>query len=488
MSCPFHSLARKPADPERKGDAPNGPASPPIAPPAPRGWPVVGLLPALRKDPLSYLRGIAEEYPRMATLRLGLDKVLMVNDPILIEEVLVHQSENFNDKSKYYRRAGEVLADGVIPANGDSWRSQRDAISPSFAGDVLAKVPPATVEVVRDIEARWRAGAAEGRAIDIGPEMMRLSLEVFLRVMFSSELDEGKFALLTESIGTVLRAAEKRVWAILPEFLDPPAERRRVREAYASIDTIILDLMESRRKWGHEAGDMLDQMMGAADPATGRTFDDRHLLQQIRTIILSGHEATGLAMTWTLYLLSRHPEHVARLLDDSLDEEAVIAGALARRFAHMRCCLEEAMRLYPPVWSVSREAKADARVGEFSVPKGSTMMICPYAVQHSRRNWDEPDRFLPDRFAGSRTARARFAHFPFIGGPRGCIGQQFAMIETVTALTLLVNRFEMEPAAEVAPEPMLSLRPAEPVRIRVAPRAKSARPASAQTAREAVPA
>ncbi len=469
MGCPFHFGRGQTAASAPATRRPRDPGARYAPPPAVRGWPLLGIVPHLRRDPLGYFLKVAERFPRAATYRLGLRTVIMVNDPALIEEVLVHQAENFNDKSVYYKMAGELMADGTIPANGEAWRVQRHTVATTMTGEVLAKVPLVTAEEARKVCAAWMPRALAGEPIDVSADLMKLAQRVFLRVLFSTDLDDASMDALSESIGIVLRGTEKRLWSLVPFLAETPAQRRRMKDAFGTLDGICARLILDRRQNGPR-GDLLDRMLESVDPDTGQPFSDRRIVQQTRAAFLAGHETTGQAMAWAMYLLSRHPEELARAVDEAPSLATPMTIDVVRRLSHMRNCLEESMRLYPPVWSVSRAAKAATTIGEFAVPAGATMMLSPWVQHRSPRNWEQPDRFVPDRFGAARLRRARFAYFPFIGGPRVCLGQQFALLEGATALSILVRSFAMERADDVGLEPMLSLRPSGPLLMRLHPR------------------
>lgn len=470
MGCPFHAHrdqsnvsttvggARRPAP-----DVHYAP------PPAVPGWPLLGILPHLRKDPLGYFLRVAEQFPRAATYRLGTRAVIMVNDPALIEEVLVHQADNFNDKSVYYKMGGELMADGTIPANGETWRVQRHTVGTTLTGETLAKVPRVTADETERVRAQWMRRSLAGERVDATADLMKVAQRVFLRVLYNTDLDDASIDALSNSIGTVLRATEKRLWSLVPVLAETPRERRRVKDAFRTLDAIIVRMILERRHDGPR-GDLLDRMMAAVDPDTDQPFTQRRIVQQTRAAFLAGHETTGLAMAWALYLLSRHPAELARAVAEAPSPSTPMTIDAVRRLTHTRNCFEEAMRLYPPVWSVSRAAKAATTIGEFAIPAGATLMLSPWVQHRSPRNWEAPDRFVPDRFGEGRLGRPRFAYFPFIGGPRVCLGQQFALLEGATALSILVRSFRMERADEVGMEPMLSLRPSAPLQMRLHPR------------------
>ncbi|SBW28882.1 monooxygenase [Candidatus Protofrankia californiensis] len=259
----------------------------------------------------------------------------------------------------------------------------------------------------------------------------------------------------------------------LLEQLPLPSVRRR-RSSRQALDRVVYNLIERRRRDGAEGGDLLSLLLSARDADTGDGMDDTQVRDEVLTIMLAGHETTANALTWTFHLLGRHPE-VAAALHAELD--TVLAGrcptvADLPHLPFTDAVFKESMRLYPPVWAMSRYLVEDRIVGGYPLPAGSTLLLSQWVVHRDGKWWPEPERFDPSRWIGDRVDphRPRYAYFPFGGGPHQCIGNSFAQTEGVLALATISRRWMFEPVAglQITPEPLVTLRPRDglPMTIR----------------------
>jgi cytochrome P450 len=267
---------------------------------------------------------------------------------------------------------------------------------------------------------------------------------------------------------TALAYLEYRLANLLSLPLSVPTPRNlRARRALATLDSIIFAIIARRRsapEADRDAGDLLGLLLATQDEETGSGLTDRELRDQVLTFIGAGHETTAVALAWTLYLLIQHPGAEGRLraeVAEVLGDRTPVASDLPR-LAYTRRVIEESLRLYPPVYALVRDVKANDEIGGFSIPARSMVILSPYVTHHHPGVWPEPEAFDPDRFTLERCAlRPRFAWYPFLGGPHQCIGQEFALMEITLVVAMLVQsfRFRLAPGFQVEPQPMLSLRP-----------------------------
>jgi cytochrome P450 len=246
----------------------------------------------------------------------------------------------------------------------------------------------------------------------------------------------------------------------------------RPRRALRTLDEVVFGILRDRRRGASEGGDLLSTLVELRDEETGEGMSDRQLRDEVMTLLLAGHETTANALAWTWHLLGRHPAAAERL-------RAELAAVLGRRMPTVadlpqlpwtRMVLEEAMRLYPPAWLISRAAMEDDVIGGYHVPRGATVILSPWVTHRHPDLWDDPERFDPERFAPARVAaRPRFAYFPFGGGPRLCIGSGFAMTEAQLVLASVASRYRLEPVPGHEPrlEPLVTLRPRDGLPMRV---------------------
>lgn len=440
-----------------------------------RGRPLVGYLPELRADPLRFFTRIARDHGDAVELHFGLDKVLMLNHPTMIRHVLQDNRLNY-EKSKFYDVMRAVLGNGIFLAEGDEWLSQRRTAARSFQGCQLRRMTAAMQDAVGDLQQRWAPLAAQGAVIDLIPEMMRLTLDILMRTLFSLRLD-NEYAGIFRALTVVLRDAERRIWSPFspPRWL-PIRRNREVRAALRVLDRFVFGLIEKRgaeRASGaprESEGDLLDLLL---DNRGDRT--DRQVCDQFQSMILAGHETTANGLSWCFTLLSQHPETQRRLRDEL---RTVLDGRPAGfadlpQLAYTRMVFDETLRLYPPLWTFSRVAVAEDRFCGLHLPAGTNVMLNMFAVHRRPELWDNPEGFDPARFDPQRRSGQRFAYFPFSDGPRSCLGERFAILESMIAISGILSRFDLQllPGQKIEPEPMITLRPRGPLLMRLTPAA-----------------
>ena len=419
-------------------------------PPSPRGLPWLGTALDHRRDPLGHLRRAAREHGDVVQLRFGPYKSLLISHPADIERMLVTDNKSYS-KDLFLRDLKRVVGNGLLTSEGDFWRRQRRLAQPAFHRDRIAAYAQVMVGAAEGLLSSWWPGQVR----DIHEDMMRLTLEVVTGTLFVS-----KIARRAEDVGSALSAVMERyadltkvVFPLLAAL--PPAANRRFERAGRDLDRLVREVIAEHRESDSDAGDLLSMLLAARDD-DGHGMSDDQLRDEVLTIFLAGHETTALSLSITRLLLSQNPA-VDALLEAELGE--VLGGrsptlADLPRLKYTERVLTESMRLYPPAWSMGREALVDTEIGGYHVPKGSQIAASQWVVHRDPRFYDAPDDFRPDRWAGdlARTL-PRYAYFPFGGGPRLCIGNSFAMMESVLLLATLAQRFR--PA--VLPGPPMEL-------------------------------
>jgi cytochrome P450 len=304
--------------------------------------------------------------------------------------------------------------------------------------------------------------------------MTRLTLRIVGATLLGAEF-ETEMREIGHAVNQGLTWARENTYRIIrwPAWI-PTAHNRRFREAIEGIDRVVLRIIDDRRRQGPGAKDLLSILMAARDVETGEAMSDRQIRDEVATIFVAGHETTSNALTWTLYLLSKHPESARRLV-----AEAAFLGGRAPgvdelpKLAYLKMVLEEALRLYPPAWVIPRRAEADDEIGGFRMEKGWYAFASPYVTHRFAELWPNPEGFDPERFSPEQVSvRPRGAWFPFGIGSRHCIGGSFAMMEAQIALATLLPRFRLDliPGARVEPRPQVTLRPGGKVPMTLVPR------------------
>lgn len=438
-------------------------AGEPVAMQRRRGAPLVGVIPALRRNPLRFFVETVRDYGDTVLLDVGFEKILMVSRPSSIKHVMQDNRLNYQ-KSKFVKMLEPILGDGMFLAEGETWVEQRQTSAPCFQGQHLKAMTRQMRDATSDMVYRWSQKEMQSETIDISQEMMRLALDMVLRSLFSVRLDD-RFDTVYDSLTTILRATEKRFWALVPtpQWL-PTGENRDYHQALQALDDFVYGIIEERRRDPGEHEDLLTVLLRAADQKGDSPAGRKILRDQVLSIILAGHDTTANGLAWSWILLSQHLD-VARKLRAEVDRvlgKRLVTFDDIPNLPYTRAVFDEAIRLYPPLWTYSRSAIADDNIGGLDIPAGTNVMLCAYAVHRRPELWSDPEGFDPDRFAPDAAQKIdRFAYIPFGGGPRRCLGARFATLEATVALAMVSQLFKLElvPGQDLEPEPMITLRP-----------------------------
>lgn len=449
--------------------------------PGPRGWELVRWFLHARRDSLTALDEL-DRYGDVVRLHNPLGQgaepdFYLLRRPEDVKHVLQENHRNYR-KSSSYDVIRLVVGEGLLTSEGEHWKRQRRLAQPSFHKQRIAHFSRAMAEEAEAMLARWEHAPAGG--LDIAAEMRRVTLAVVGRTLFSS--DVGRYA---DAVSRGLEGALDYVDHRLNDVYKPPMwlptrPQRRFREALALLDRVTAEVIASRRGREEEFEDLLSMLMLAEDDESGGRMSERQVRDEVMTFLLAGHETSANALAWSLYLLSTHSlerDRLEREVESALGGRAPSIDDLSQ-LPFTRMVIEEALRLYPPVWMIERHALGPDVLGGFSIPAGSAVVTSPYLIHRSPAVWESPTEFHPSRFSPEAVAsRPGFAYFPFGGGPRQCIGNQFALVETQLILAMIAQRFRVDlaPGARPAPEPKVTLRPAGlRMTVRARDRVKSA--------------
>ena len=441
-------------------------ATPPRVP----GHPILGNLPAYRDNPLVFGRQVSAEYGDVVDLRILNRHIFLLSSPEHIHQVLVKDADKFHKSPVYRIFLGRALGEGLLTSEGDFWRRQRRLAQPAFHHGRIQSYAETMTEYADAAAARWQGQ----ETLQVNREMARLTLEVVCQTLFSTDIrgqaDRIGYAL-TELLDAITESTGAPVF--LPEWL-PTRNNRRIRRGVAELDSVVMPLIEARRRSGEDTGDLLSMLLLARDE-DGQGMSDKQVRDEAVTIVLAGHETTANALTWAWVSLAQHPEVEAKL---HAELDAVLGGDLpslehVRQLTYTDMVMKETMRLYPPIPEFGRQAVEDVQLGDYAVPAGTIIIVPVYAVHHDARWFAEPDAFRPERFSkDAAAALPKFAYLPFSGGPRVCIGNSFAQMESVLLLATLAQRYRLSlaPGQSVTPEATLTLRPKETLTMHLHPR------------------
>ncbi len=458
---------------------------PPPRGPKPR--PITGHLAEFRADRLAFLTRCARQFGDIVPFRIVHHRGLLLSRPDLIEQVLVTQAKNFV-KHFGLRMYKPILGNGLVTSEGDFWRHQRKLSAPAFNAGRVAVYAADIVGCAGRVVDGWKGRAAgdqrgqRGVVRDVHDASMGLMLEITCRTLFGADRCPNPDAI-GRAMAEALRAIDVRFGRLvpLPDWFPVPSNVR-LRRALRTIDGVVTSMIDRHRGPAGQGGagaDLLSMLLRARDDG-GRAMTDGQLRDEVRTLLLAGHETTALALTYALHLLAQNPACQAKLqaeLSAACDRARGPAADDLPRLAYARRVIAESLRLYPPADVLGRQAIADCSVGGVDVPRGTNLFMSTWVVHRDPRYFEGPDTFDPDRWTDAfERSLPRFAYFPFGGGPRNCIGQTLATAEAVLALATLCHHFHFDPdpTFELALWPSITLRPRAGVRLVVRERHESA--------------
>jgi cytochrome P450 len=431
----------------------------------------------MRADPLAFVSRLRREFGDVVCVRMGPLRVFMVFHPEGVKHVLQDNHRNYV-KGPLIARARVLIGDGLFTSEGDLWRRQRRLAQPAFHHERLAGLVDVITRLTGEHLHRWHPVGSSPPLRDIAAEMSTLTLTIAGITLFGENL-EGEAAAAGRALRVALEFTGQRIMSYLAVPLAIPTARNLAfRRAVRILDDVVYDIIASRQRSRSDAGDLLSMLLAARDEETGAGMTRRQLRDEVMTFFLAGHETTAVTLAWTWYLLARHPAIEARLREESVaglgTGSPTYADLPHLRFTRM--VIQEAMRLYPPVWGIGRQALEEDTIGGYRVPRGGIVNLSPYVTHRHPDVWNEPERFDPERFDPARAAsRHRFAYFPFGGGPRLCIGEAFALMEAQVIVAMVAGRYRLRPRGGYAAEPEvhLTLRPRGGMPMTIAPEGSS---------------
>ena len=425
------------------------------------------LLPLLRavvRNPIeSWPRAVYREHLHRARMP-GRDAVFVMC-PALIRQVLVDEADSFEKGAMTRRALGPILGDAILIAEGTRWRWQRRAAASLFRREQLLDFLPLMIAAAEHTRQRWLSFPAGGE-IDVAREMTRTTLNIVLATMLSGS-SVGDPARLERAIADYL---ESTSWVMAltilgaPRWVPYPGMRKAAR-GRDFLKQFVADLTNEIAYSEVPRNDLLSLLIRANDPQTGRLMSETDVRDNILTFVMAGHETTALALTWTFYLLSLHPEIEERVRSEiaTITGGAPVRGEHIESLRYTQQVIQEAMRLYPPAPLIVREARRVLRLGTENIGPGTLVYVPVYAVHRHEGFWDRPDLFDPDRFAPEAVkARDQYIYLPFGAGPHICIGMSFALMEATALLAVLLAslRLHLRPGYIPRPKLRVTLRPA----------------------------
>jgi cytochrome P450 len=430
--------------------------------------PLFSMIAAARRNFLAVFEDKCFEYQFFST-RLLSRKVFVCNSPDTVAQAFIAMHESFERKTPQMRHGlFPLVGDGLIISDGEIWKRRRRIVAPIIHRSQLGLFAPVMVEAAAETADRW-AALPPGAPIDALREMGTLTAEVICRAVFGPRLGTEHATEIAQSFSEYQRLVGRLdlpYLAGLPDWL-PRLHSRRLRQAAGRIHAVLDHLIEEcRRRLAEGESSMIRLLLEARDSDTGEALDPVSLRNEAAVLFLAGEETTATSLSWTWYLLSQAPQAEERV---HAELAQVLGGRLPTlddlpQLLFTRAVYEEALRLYPPIPLLGRQALRDESIRNRPIPSGSLVVVIPWLLHRHRRLWDRPDHFIPERFLPENAAgRQRYSYIPFSLGPRVCAGAAFGFTEAILCLATLAQRVRLRLAPDAAIEPIcrLTLRPGE---------------------------
>lgn len=454
-------------------------AKPMNHPPGPQVNPLTGTVARFQKNPLGYLEQLVKELGPAVRFRFFAH---------FYGYIFVHPEHNkhvLQDNNKNYTKMPHptfvilrpLAGNGLLTSDGEFWRRQRRLAQPAFHRQRIANFGQIMTQAAQGMVERWLAAAPERPIFDVEQEMSRMTLEVAGKTLFSQDLTRAAttvgqaFTDVSQEL-VKLTSAPFGVWTIRMPFVP---STRRINRQVTVLDNVVNRIIRERREHSEEEHeDLLGMFMAARDEETGAMMDDKQLRDEVATMLIAGHETTAVTLGWVFYFLAQYPEVRAKLEEELA---RVLSGRIPTiddlpQLTYTYQIIDEAMRLYPPAYAISRWGQEPDTIGGYDVPANAVLTLSPYLTHRLEEFWPEPLKFDPERFAaGMEQSRPRHAYIPFGAGPRQCIGNSFALTEAALTLATVCQqiRFDLPADHQVEMEPLITLRPKN-LHMRLSPR------------------
>jgi cytochrome P450 len=398
-------------------------------------------------NPVEVLSTYTNLYGETFRLYLGgLKEATITTNPAVIQHVLKTNADNYHKSHIQVKRMGHFLGKGLLTTEGEPWKTQRRLIQKGFDRKQLDALSSIMQNSLADSMLDFDRQVSEGHPVDIYPQLMKITFAMVARSLFGARLKDEDINLVSHTICTV---QEFIVRQTLQPYLNPwfsvSGELRKHEDMRTRADGVLLQYIKERRHQEPQH-DLLQTLMDARY-SDGEGMSDSLVLSESMQLLVAGHETSSNALSWLLYLLSSRPQilaHVRQEFDTVLGDAPLSHGDVPK-FPFSTQVIQEALRLYPPFWMIDRMAIADDRVEDLEIPAGSTVIVYVYGAHHAPRYWENPESFNTDRFTkGNEKLQTPFTYLPFGAGPRGCIGGNYAMLQILMIMSVLLRRYDFD--------------------------------------------
>ena len=436
-----------------------------------------------RTDPTGFLTA-QSKLGDVSFFRMGGQAGYFLNHPDLVRDLFVVNAHKFM-KGRALQRAKNLLGEGLLTSEGEFHLRQRRMIQPAFHRARIAEYAKSMVEFADRMAESWNAGDVR----DIDKEMMHLTLQIVGKTLFGANVEDD-----ADDVGNAMTTVSKLFdFLLLPysEWLQklPLPQTRRFNHARSTLNAVIYNIINERRRSGEDKGDLLSMLLMARDEEDGGSMTDVQIRDEALTLFLAGHETTSNALTFTWYLLSQNPEKAEKMREELVEvlgnAERGMRNAESNPKSEIRApkfddlpslkytesVLAESMRLFPPAWAVGRLAIEEHQFAEYTIPKGALVLVSPFVAHRDPRFWENADEFIPERWneQSVKEVGQKNIYFPFGGGVRRCIGESFAWTEGILLLATLARKWKLDlvPEQKIGLQPLITLRPKYGMRMRI---------------------
>lgn len=413
------------------------------------------------KNPLDLFRAAARvgDYGRNPWLRAS----HFINDPDAVAQILLTNEPNYTKLNSHYEVIESLLGPGLLSSSGDAWKKTREQTRCQFYQDPIAQTYTTVLEITQRSLDQW--AKREGETIDVVPEISKILLEIASMSLFGADVQADSSTAIPE----IRFANWYMVKSKFVNFKLPTSANRHFRRARSFLDSLVKKMLNSPSAPHHKHEPLLQCLKNRANETPENQFRN---LSEAKNFLIAGHETTGASLTWTLYLLSKHPKilhQVQEEIDTVLQGKSPTFEQLDKLELTQRVILES-LRLYPPVWVIDRRVVSDDVLGPYRIPAKSTVIISPYVLHRHPKYWRDPESFNPERFNKNNCEKHhKFAYIPFGMGPRVCIAKNFGQLMMQTILPMILQRFELciDPTLEIGLEPLITLKPDAPIPLKL---------------------
>lgn len=429
-------------------------------PPGPKTKIPLGHLFSFRRDSIGFLRKIANQYGDIVHFKIGPIRIVLLNHPDYIKEVLTTQHRNFV-KGRPLEMAKELLGEGLLTSEGDFHKQQSRIIQPAFHRNMIESYAKEMTDCTTRVMDRWE----EGMKVDVKEEMTELSITIAGKTLFNSDIERE-----AHEINHALDTATSLFGRIPLPFSEwllkfPLPGTRRFYKAKARLDKTIFRMIDERRRNNEDKSDFLSLLLRSQhENGDNGRMSDQQVRDEAITLFLTAFDTTSTALTWTWYLLSQNPDAEAELHEEL---DLVLNGRIPTaedygNLKYTRMVFGESMRMYPPSYVIPRQAVEDFPIDKYIVPRGAIILMSPYLIHHDPRFRPDPEKFDPHAWdKHSHSQNSKYEYFPFSRGPRSCIGEPFAWMQGTLLLATIAQswRIRLVPGHPVELLPLINLRP-----------------------------